>query len=128
MNISVLFAVALGGALGAVFRYILMSGIVHFIHTGFPFSTFVVNVTGSFTLGLLTEVMDYKWTVEPEMRSFLVIGVLGSFTTFSAFSQDVVFLIERGEFPLAFLYIVLSVLLSIAGILAGMYLLRQILT
>lgn len=128
MSINVLFSVALGGAFGAVFRYVLMSGIGHFINTGFPFSTLVVNVIGSFALGSLTKFMDYNWTVEPEMRSFLVIGVLGSFTTFSAFSQDVVFLITRGDFSIACLYILLSVLLSIAGMLAGMMLLRQMLT
>ena len=127
MSIKIIFAVAIGGALGAMIRYVLMSGIGHFIHAGFPYSTLVVNVVGSFSLGLLPEIMDLNWTLGQEMRSFLVVGVLGSFTTFSAFSQDVVFLMERGELSTAGLYIALSVILSIAGMFAGMMLLRQVL-
>jgi CrcB protein len=71
--------------------------------------------------------MDFKWIPGEEVRSFLVVGALGSFTTFSAFSQDVVFLMERGELSSAALYIALSVILSISGIYTGMILFRQIL-
>ena len=127
MSIKIIFAVAMGGALGAIIRYVLMSGIGHFIHAGFPYSTLVVNVVGSFALGSLTEIMDLNWASGQEMRSFLVVGVLGSFTTFSAFSQDAVLLIERGELSSAGLYIALSVALSIAGVFAGMMLFKQIL-
>ena len=127
MSLKILFAVAIGGALGAMIRYVLMSGIGHFIHAGFPYSTLVVNVVGSFALGLLTEVIAHNWTLGQEFKSFLLVGMLGSFTTFSAFSQDVVFLIESGELSSAALYITLSVVLSIAGVFAGMILFRQIL-
>ena len=127
MSVKILFLVAFGGALGAIFRYVMGSSIGHVIHVGFPYSTLVVNVAGSFALGLLTEIIDLNWTLGQELRSFLAVGVLGSFTTFSAFSQDVVFLIERGELTSAGLYIVLSVVLSIAGVFAGMMLFRQIL-
>ena len=122
-----LFSVAFGGALGAVFRYALMSGIGHFTHAGFPYATLIVNVTGSFALGALIEIMALSWSPGLEMRSFLVIGVLGAFTTFSTFSQDVIFLIERGQFPSAGGYIALSVILSIAALFAGMALFRQVL-
>jgi len=125
MSIKILFTVAIGGALGAMMRYLLMSGVGHFICTGFPYSTLAVNVVGSFALGSLIEVMDLHWMPGQDMRGFLVVGVLGSFTTFSAFSQDVIFLIERGDPSLAGLYIFLSVVLSIAGMFAGMILLRQ---
>ena len=127
MSVKILFLVAFGGALGAMLRYVMVSGIGHVIHVGFPYSTLVVNVAGSFVLGLLAEIINLNWTLVQELRSFLVVGVLGSFTTFSAFSQDVVFLIESGELSSAGLYIMLSVVLSIAGVFAGMMLFRQIL-
>ena len=127
MSVKILFSVAFGGALGAVIRYVMMSGIGHFTHAGFPYVTLAVNVVGSFALGSLIEVMALSWSPGQEMRSFLVVGVLGAFTTFSTFSQDVVFLMERGELSSAGLYIALSVVLSIAGVFAGMILFRQIL-
>jgi len=122
-----LLSVAFGGAIGAVFRYALMSGIGHFLHAGFPIATLVVNVLGSFALGSLIEIMALNWSPGQEMRSFLVVGVLGAFTTFSTFSQDVIFLIERHQYAPAGLYIALSVVLSIAGLFFGMALFRQIL-
>ena len=125
MSIKILCAVAIGGAMGATIRYLLMNGIGHFIHAGFPYSTLLVNVVGSFALGSLIEVMDLYWIPAQEMRSFLVVGLLGSFTTFSAFSQDVIFLMERGDLSSAGLYIIFSVVLSIAGMFAGKMLLRQ---
>jgi CrcB protein len=125
MSFKILCSVAVGGALGAMIRYLLMNGIGHYINAGFPYSTLVVNVVGCFVLGSLIEVFDFQWMHGKEMRSFLVVGVLGSFTTFSAFSQDVIFLMERGELSLAGLYIMLSVVLSIAGMFAGMIFLRQ---
>ena len=76
----------------------------------------------------LIEIMAISWSPGQEMRSFLVVGVLGAFTTFSAFSMDVVFLIERGQLTSAGGYIALSVILSVAGVFAGMMMFRQILT
>ncbi len=127
MSIKILLAVAIGGDFGATARHILTIGIGYLINAGFPYSTLVVNVIGSFVLGSLIEIMDFKWIPGEEVRSFLVVGALGSFTTFSAFSQDVVFLMERGELSSAALYIALSVILSISGIYTGMILFRQIL-
>jgi len=127
MSANILLSVAFGGALGAVFRFLMMSGIGHFLHVGFPYATLVVNVLGSFALGSLIEVMSLSWSPGQEMRSFLVVGVLGAFTTFSTFSLDVMFLIERGQWSSAGFYIALSVLLSIAGLFAGMMLFRHIL-
>ncbi|NQU57110.1 MAG: fluoride efflux transporter CrcB [Rhodospirillales bacterium] len=128
MSAKILFSVAFGGALGATLRYLLMSAIGHVVHAGFPYATLTVNVLGSFALGALIEIMALSWSPGQEMRSFLVVGVLGAFTTFSTFSQDVIFLIERGQMVSAGGYIALSVLLSIAGLLAGMMLFRQVLT
>ncbi len=128
MSAKILISVAFGGAIGAVFRFFLMSGIGNFLHVGFPVATLVVNVLGSFALGSLIEIMALSWSPGQEMRSFLVVGVLGAFTTFSTFSQDVVFLIERGQLTSAGVYIALSVILSIAGLFAGLMVFRQILT
>lgn len=128
MSASMLFSVAAGGALGAVFRFMLMSGIGHYTHAGFPYATLVVNVLGSFALGALIEVLALSWSPGQEMRTFLVVGVLGAFTTFSTFSQDVWFLIERGQLVPAGVYIALSVILSIAGLFAGLAVFRQVLT
>lgn len=128
MNASILISVAFGGAVGAVTRFAVMNGIGHFTHAGFPYATLVVNVLGSFFLGALIEISALSWSPGAEMRSFLVVGVLGAFTTFSTFSQDVWFLIERGEMLNAGLYVGLSVFLSIAGLVAGLSLFRQLLT
>ena len=127
MSIKMLASIAFGGAFGAVFRYLMMSGVGHFLHAGFPYATLVVNVLGSFVLGSLIEVMAISWSPSQEMRSFLVVGVLGAFTTFSTFSLDFVYLIERGQLTSAGGYIALSVILSIVGLFAGMMLFRQFL-
>lgn len=128
MSATILLSVACGGAVGAICRYLMVSGIGHFLHAGFPYATLAVNVLGSFLLGSFIEIMALSWSPGQEMRSFLVVGVLGGFTTFSLFSQDIVFLIERGQFSSAGIYIVFSVVLSVAGLFAGLVLFRQVLT
>jgi CrcB protein len=128
MSAKILISVAFGGALGASLRYLLMSAIGHFVHAGFPYATLAVNVLGSFALGALIEIMALSWSPGQEMRSFLVVGVIGAFTTFSAFSQDVIFLMERGQLIWAGSYIALSIVLSIAALFAGMMVFRQVLT
>ncbi len=117
-------AVAAGGAIGASARYLLVGGLDHWLGAGFPMGTLAVNALGSFTLGVLIEVTALVWSPAPELRALLVVGVLGSFTTVSAFSLDVLVLFERGAGGLAGLYLAASVTLSLAGIYAGMRLLR----
>ena len=87
----------------------------------------MVNVVGSFALGLLVELSALAWSPTPELRALLVVGVLGAFTTFSTFSMDAVLLFERGNLGLAALYIVSSVVLSIAAFFAALLLLRSLL-
>lgn len=128
MSAKILMSVAFGGALGASLRYLLMSAIGHFSHAGFPYATLAVNVLGSFALGAIIEIMALSWSPGQEMRGFLVVGVLGAFTTFSTFSQDIIFLMERGQLMSAGGYIVLSVVLSIAGLFSAMALFRQVLS
>jgi len=121
------FSIALGGALGAVGRYLAMSGIGRWFTDFSPIATLSVNVFGSFILGALIEVLALTWSPGREMKAFLVVGVLGSFTTFSTFSMDVIFLLERGDIAGAATYAILSVVTSVVALFLGMYLLRQVL-
>lgn len=123
---KLLLAVAAGGALGAVGRYLVMVLVGHWLGTGFPFGTITVNVVGSFALGVLIELMALVWSPAPELRAFLVLGVLGAFTTFSTFSMDTILLTERGAALQAALYVGASVVLSILGLFAGMRLCRLV--
>ncbi len=84
----------------------------------------MVNVTGSFLIGLLAELIMRKFGASPEMRLFLITGVLGGYTTFSAFSLDAIMLLERGDAALALGYIAASVVLSILAVFAGLALMR----
>ena len=121
-------AVAAGGAIGASARYLLVGGLDHWLGAGFPMGTLAANAIGSFMIGALIEVTALVWSPAPELRALLVVGVLGSFTTVSAFSLDVLALFERGASGLAGLYLAASVTLSLAGIYAGMRLLRMALS
>ncbi len=109
---------------GASARYLLVGGLDLWLGAGFPMGTLAANAAGSFMLGVLIEVTALVWSPSPELRAFLVVGVLGSFTTVSAFSLDVLVLFERGAGGLAGLYLAASVTLTLAGIYAGMRLLR----
>lgn len=120
-------AVAVGGALGAVARYLAMGQIEHLLGNSFPWGTLAVNVLGAFLLGVLIEFSALAWSPSPELRAMLVVGVLGAFTTFSTFALDMVFLIERGSWQPVILYAGASVLLTVAGLFAGMRLFRLVL-
>ena len=124
---KMLLSIALGGALGAVGRYLVMSGVGRWLTDIAPIATLSVNVFGSFILGALIEVLALTWAPGRELQAFLVVGVLGSFTTFSTFSMDVIFLLERGDMAGAATYAILSVVTSVVALFLGMYLLRQIL-
>ncbi len=117
-------AVAAGGAIGASARYLLVGGLDPWLGAGFPMGTLAANAIGSFMIGPLIEVTALVWSPAPELRALLAVGVLGSFTTVSGFSLDVLVLFERGAGGLAGLYLAASVTLSLAGIHAGMRLLR----
>lgn len=125
---KLLLAVALGGALGAVGRHFVAGQALRLVGGGFPVGTLSVNVIGSFVLGVLVGLMALKWSVGPELRAFLVVGLLGGFTTFSAFSLDVVLLFERGNLPAAAAYVLATVVLSIGGLFAGLLACRHLLS
>ena len=114
-----LLSVALGGALGASLRFIL-AGLM--VREGFPVAILVVNVLGSFVMGAVAVVLLRAGL--PQWQPFLMTGVLGGFTTFSAFSLETMALIERGAFGSAGLYVALSVCLSVGALMLGVTLAR----
>ncbi len=128
MNPSVLFAIALGGALGALGRHFVGSVLLHLLGTSFPWGTLVVNVVGSFAMGALAETMALVWSPSQELRALLTVGFLGAFTTFSTFSLDFYVVLQRGEIGLASIYLLASVSLSIGGLIAGLAVMRMVLT
>lgn len=116
-------SIAAGGALGAVSRHFVNVGTASF-GVAFPWGTLIVNVAGSFVMGLAIGLFAHLWQPPQEVRSFLTVGFLGGLTTFSTFSLDAVTLYERGEVAMSALYIAASVIISIAGLFAGLYLVR----
>ncbi len=127
-KMKMLVAVAMGGALGALGRYFVVSQVGHWFGSGFPLGTLTVNIVGSFAMGLLIESMALVWSTSLEMRGFLAVGLLGAFTTFSTFSMEVVLLSQRGEMAQAAVYVVLSCGLCIGGLFAGLQLARAVLS
>ena len=119
-------AIAAGGATGALLRFWMSTGIHALLGRGFPYGTLVVNVFGSFVMGLLYVFMLERMEVNAEWRAALMIGLLGAFTTFSTFSIETMNLVEAGEISKAGLNMVLSVSLCIVGCWLGMVLGRQI--
>ncbi|MGD9783986.1 MAG: fluoride efflux transporter CrcB [Hyphomicrobiaceae bacterium] len=117
-----------GGACGAGARHLVNVGIGRLLGTGFPWATLTVNVVGSFLMGVLIEALMLRLGGSAELRTFLGTGVLGGFTTFSAFSLDVSVLMSRGETGTALLYVVGSVVVSILVLYLGMAVARGLLT
>ncbi len=111
-----------GGALGAGARHLVGVWALSRGLTGFPWATFTVNVTGSAIMGILIAVLLSRLQPSAELRTFLATGVLGGYTTFSAFSLDAWLLAERGETTTAAIYVVSSVVLSIAALGFGLVL------
>jgi len=119
-----LLSVALGGALGASARYLSNVTLTRTLGSGFPYGTIAVNIIGSFIMGAIVVLLERKGL--NAWAPFLMTGVLGGFTTFSAFSLDTLTLIERGDIGTASLYVGLSVGLSLAAITAGLMLARLV--
>ncbi|NVN87768.1 MAG: fluoride efflux transporter CrcB [Rhodopseudomonas sp.] len=94
--------------------------------TAFPYHTFLINITGSIVMGLIAGYLAFKGEASQPFRLFLMTGILGGYTTFSAFSLDAALLYERGEVGLAALYVLGSVVLSIAGLFGGLTLVRHL--
>lgn len=113
--------VALGGAAGAVGRYLM--GMAPFLpKTDFPLSTLLINLIGAFAIGLIAQLAVQRGMQNADLTLFLKVGVCGGFTTFSTFSLETVNLLSSGKTALGLLYIGLSVLLCLMGVLAGQWL------
>lgn len=123
---NTLISVALGGALGASIRYLFTVGLYRLVGTtSFPVAILAVNVIGSFLMGVFVVAAAQRGL--NHLSPFVTIGILGGFTTFSAFSLESVVLFERGATGLAVLYIFASVILSLMGLTAGLFVARSIL-
>ena len=118
--------VALGGALGSAARYGVNVWSGRILGSEFPWHTLIVNIAGCFTMGLLIELMALKLNVGNDMRAFLTTGILGGFTTFSAFSLDFAYLVERKSYGMAGGYAASSVVVSLIAVFAGLYLVRAL--
>ena len=119
--------VALGGGIGSFLRYLLGSSIYRHFGTNFPYGTFAVNIIGSFLMGVLIEYLTKTLPHSMELRAFLAVGLLGGFTTFSAFSLDSILLFERGDVFIALIYVTSSVVLSVLSVFIGMTTIRLLL-
>lgn len=117
-----LIQTALGGALGAILRYLTGKAAIRLMGHGFPWGTLAVNILGSFAMGVLVVVLAE--TVGNRYAPLLMTGLLGGFTTFSAFSLDTVTLFERGQTLMAAGYVAASVGVSVAALVAGLLLAR----
>lgn len=124
MQWGLLLAIGLGGALGSLARHFVSTGIYSVTGTAFPWGIFAANVLGGFIMGLIVELGALKLNYSLEMRAFLTTGILGGFTTFSAFSLDAALLIERGDWLMAAFYMVGSVALSVLALFGGLALVR----
>ena len=117
--------VFLGGGIGAALRHGVNLLSARLLGTSFNYATLFENVSGSFVMGLLVGYFAFKGGASQHWRLFLTTGILGGYTTFSAFSLDTILLYERGEIGLAALYVALSVALSIGALMAGLALVRH---
>lgn len=118
--------VAFGGALGSAARYGVNIWSSRLFGAEFPWHTFIVNVLGCFIMGALVELMALKLNVGNDTRAFLTTGILGGFTTFSAFSLDFALLVERKSYGAALAYGTGSVALSLIAVFAGLSLIRTL--
>ena len=114
--------VALGGAIGATLRFLTGIGILRLVGPGFPLTVLGVNVLGSFFMGLFVVFATQRGVTQ--LNPFVLTGLLGGFTTFSAFSLEAVHLFERGAMGQALAYVVISVVLSIGGLILGLMIAR----
>ena len=114
-----ILAIAGGGAIGAVARFLVSTGVYRLAGRDFPWGTLAVNVLGSFAMGLLFVLFLERSLIAPEARAAILVGFLGSFTTFSTFSLETLTLVEQGEALRALLNVAASVLLCVAACWAG---------
>jgi CrcB protein len=118
--------VFIGGGLGAALRHGVNLAMARLLGSTFPYATLFENVTGSIVMGMLAGYFAFYGSFPQHWRLFLTTGILGGYTTFSTFSLDAALLYERGALGLSALYVILSVLLSIGGLFAGLWIMRHV--
>lgn len=121
-----IMSVAVGGAFGAVARYLINISPLARVFDKFPFPTFFINVAGSFLIGFLLILLTDKFQVSENLRLALIVGFLGAFTTFSTFEMEIYGLAQERQFAMALLYLVLSVVVGFIGVVAGIAVARKI--
>jgi len=122
MNYLLIFV---GGGIGASLRHAVNELCVRLFGLGFPIGTFLINITGSLVMGLIAGYLAFKGSAAQPWRLFVMVGLLGGYTTFSSFSLDAVTLYERGAWGAALGYVVGSVALGIIGLVAGLAVVRH---
>ncbi|MBP7253395.1 MAG: fluoride efflux transporter CrcB [Alphaproteobacteria bacterium] len=122
-----LLFIFLGGGTGAVCRYAtsLLAG--RWLGAGFPYGTLIINLIGAFLIGLIVELLALKFSANPQLKLLLVTGFLGGYTTFSAFSLETALMLQRGDYALGLIYVLVSVLGTVALVFTATALARQIL-
>ena len=121
-----IIAIGIGGALGAVLRYLLGNQISIAFGTNFPFSILIINVIGSFFMGMVIESFNLFSISNEPLQKFFTVGILGAFTTFSTFSLDAVDLILKNRFADAFIYVFASVILAIGFLFLGIQFIKLV--
>jgi len=121
-----LLFIALGGAIGAVLRFVVSNAVYASAGRDFPYGTLTVNVVGSLLMGVLYVLLVERFAMAGEWRAFLLVGLLGAFTTFSTFSIETLTLIENGAHARALANMLLSVMLCVFATWAGVVAARQL--
>lgn len=124
MSLVPILLVAVGGAFGSVCRYLVGVGAGRLLGLDFPFGTMIVNIVGSFIMGVFIEMLALRFDGSEHLRLFVAVGILGGFTTLSSFSLDTIVLFERGAVVATVAYVAGSIVLSLAALVAGLHLVR----
>ena len=118
---QIVLSIAFGGALGALARYFLSKNIDSLTSSSFPYGILLCNIIGSLLLGILYTSFSKGLFFSENIKILIQVGILGSFTTFSAFSLEAYLMIEKGSYSIAAIFVILSVVLPIMGFILGIY-------
>lgn len=121
-----ILVLGVAGAAGTISRYLLGGWIHQLFGAGFPYGTLIVNISGCFAVGFLGTLAEERFLISPQVRTALLIGFLGAFTTFSSFAYETWALFKDGEMMIAGLNVLASVVTCFAGLLIGVFLARLI--
>ena len=124
-TLTKILSIAVGGAFGAVARYLINVSPLKNLFQPFPFPTFFINIIGSFLIGFLLILLTDKFNVNENLRLAVLVGFLGAFTTFSTFELEIWSLIKDNQFLTAFLYLFLSVVVGFVGVALGVWLAKR---